>query len=69
MPYRVTYDGENLAAEAATAQEAVQAGEKAELEGRKTVRITTPSGQTFSVAEFKIIAAGVRVETEHVQGS
>ena len=44
--------------------EAIQAGEKAELEGRNAVRIITPSGQSFSVSEYKVIVAGVRVESE-----
>jgi hypothetical protein len=38
--------------------------EKAELEGRNAVRIITPGGQSFSVSEYKVIVAGVRVESE-----
>jgi hypothetical protein len=34
VPYLVRYDGEKLVAEVATLSEAIQAGEKAELEGR-----------------------------------
>ena len=64
VPYLVQYDGEKLLAEAATASEAIQAGEKAELEGRNAVRIITPGGQSFSVSEYKVIVAGVRVESE-----
>jgi hypothetical protein len=64
VPYLVQHDGEKLVAEAATVSEAIQAGEKAELEGRNAVRIITPSGQSFSVSEYKVIVAGVRVESE-----
>jgi hypothetical protein len=64
VPYLVQCDGEKLVAEAATVSEAIQAGEKAELEGRNAVRIITPSGQSFSVSEYKVIVAGVRVESE-----
>jgi hypothetical protein len=35
-----------------------------ELEGRNAVRIITPSGQSFSVSEYKVMVAGVRVESE-----
>ena len=62
MPYLLQYDGEKLVTEAATVSEAIQAGEKAELEGRNAVRIITPSGQSFSVSEYKVIVA--RVESE-----
>ena len=60
MPYLVQYDGEKLVAEAATASEAIQAGEKAEPEGRNAVGIIAPSGQSFSVSEYKVIVAGDR---------
>ena len=64
VPYLLQYDGEKLVTEAATVSEAIQAGEKAELEGRNAVRIITPGGQSFSVSEYKVIVAGVRVESE-----
>jgi hypothetical protein len=50
-----------LVAEAATVSEAIQAGEKAELEGRNAVRIITPSGQSFSVSEYKVVGNVVDV--------
>jgi hypothetical protein len=64
VPYLVQHDGDKLVADAATVSEAIQAGEKAEFEGRNAVRIITPSGQSFSVSEYKVIVASVRVESE-----
>jgi hypothetical protein len=35
--------------------------EKAELEGRNAVRTITPSGQSFSVSEYKVVGNVVDV--------
>ena len=63
MPCLVQCGGEKLVAEAATVSVAIQGGE-GRIRRPQPVRIITPSGQSFSVSEYKVIVAGVRVESE-----
>ena len=67
MPYlvRSTAAGEDNITEAATANDAILAGERAEAEGRADVVITMPNGDSWSLVQFKVIIAGMKVESQY----
>ena len=64
MPYLIRSSGTEVVTEAATANEAILAAEQVEAAALADVVITTPSGDSLPLSQFKIIVAGVRVESE-----
>ena len=63
MPCLVQCGGEKLVAEAATVSVAIQ-GAEGRIRRPQRRQNYNPSGQPFSVSEYKVIVAGVRVESE-----